>query len=79
MDLKKQLRKANKEVDTLKNGVQNPYSKEINNTAYGMSATECRRILQSVSNVVFADRVDRPDVTRLPQMVQNLREQVRKT
>ena len=43
-----------------------------------MPATECRRVLQHISNIVFADSKDQPEVTKLPNLVQQLKDQSRR-
>ena len=69
-DLKKQLRKANKELDQLKQEKQNVSDKSTNqlavaveqssdnHSAYGVSAIDCRRVLQNVSNIMYADTAE---------------------
>ena len=43
-----------------------------------MPATECRRVLQHISNIMFADSKDQPEVTKLPTLVQQLKDQSRR-
>lgn len=73
-DLKKQLRRSQKEVDQLKNGSQNLYQKDIPHSAYALPVTECRRLLQSISNIVYSDTECPPDLTRLPQLVLSMKD-----
>ena len=43
-------------------------------SAYESSVSECRRILQSISNIVFADTSQPPNISRLPMLISALKQ-----
>lgn len=63
-----------REVDTLKNGSTNFNQRDLSSSAYALPVNECRRLLQSICNILYSDSDKQPDIKKLPKLVTALRD-----
>ena len=74
LDLRRQLRKAQNELELLKCGGK--IDAGTPQSAYNVPVSDCRRLLQQVSNIVYSDSSKQPNVFQIPSIVSTLKQNV---